>query len=187
MIITAGGDGSTKIFELKTLRLLKKLTFRASTKESTNYPMRGLKYDSYYGCLYTIQAPRRGSCYLTKWNAKNFEPVNSIIVSDTICTSMDYSPYYNMIGIADCGGKLIQVDVSGDMKVVSTAVISENTVKTVTFKNGNLITGAADNALKLNHVKSSIMGSFSFGFILKFIVIFLIAYHIFLKYKAKVA
>lgn len=144
--------------------------------------MRGLQYDRNSGFLFTIQAPMRGHTFLTKWDARNnFEPINSIQVSDSICTSIDFSPYYNLICLADCKGSLIYVDAARDMSILKELALSEITIKSIAFKNGNLISGAADNALQLNYiVKSSII---SFEFIIKLFIIIIFGYYLFSKIK----
>jgi WD40 repeat protein len=184
LILTAGSDGVVKIYELTTLKLLKKLSFKVDINEKSNYSMRGMKYDKYGGFLYTIQAPMRGRTYLTKWDGKNnFTPVNTLEVSDTICTSIDYSPLYDLIGLSDCKGSLIYVDASKNMNRLKEVYLSEITIKSVAFKNGNLVSGAADNALQLNYIYKPNLVSFTF--LMKLFVFVLVAYYMYNKIMRK--
>lgn len=180
MIATVSSDGSCKIFELPSLNQLKKLTFRLDIKEKQNYSMRGIRYDIDNKFLFTIQSSKKGGTYLTKWSAKrNFEPVSTILVSDTICTSMDFSRDYNIIGLGDCKGSLIYVNASGDMSVIKEVFLTEITIKSVVFKKGNLISGAADNALKLNYIhKKSLISLLT---IIKLLFTFMFFYHLITK------
>jgi len=180
LLATVSTDGSCKIFELKTLNELKKLSFRVNLEEKQNYSMRGLRYDNINNLLFTIQSSKRGGTYLTKWDIRrNYEPVNTILVSDTICTSMDLSKEYNLIGLGDCKGSLVYVDPSSDMSVIKEVSLSEITIKSVVFKKGNLISGSADNALKLNYIHKRKL--FSFFGILKILFFFMVIYHLFNK------
>jgi WD40 repeat protein len=181
-LITAGADGSSKIYETSTLKMLKKLSFRVNMGEKNNYSMRGLRYDKYKGYLYTIQALMRGNTYLTKWDVKNnFEPVSTINASDSICTSIDYSERYNLIGLADVEGKIIYIDASNEMSVIKVINLSEITIKSIAFKNQNLVTGAADNALQINFiVKPNLI---SVGLYFKFIFLIIFGYYMYLKSK----
>ncbi len=182
LIATVSSDGSCKIFELKTLNELKKLSFRVNLDEKQNYSMRGLRYDNNNKLLFTIQSSKRGGTYLTKWDIrKNFEPVNTILVSDTICTSIDFSKEYNLIGLGDCKGSLVYVDPSSNMSVIKEVSLSEITIKSVVFKKGNLISGTADNALKLNYIYKRKLFSF-FGTV-KIFIFLMIIYHLFIKMK----
>jgi WD40 repeat protein len=178
LLATVSSDGSCKIFELSSLNQLKKLTFRVDLTERQNYSMRGIRYNSSNKSLFTIQSPKKGGTYLTKWDAnRNFEPVSSIIVSDTICTSMDFSREYNLIGLGDCKGSLIYVDASGDMSVIKEVFLTEITIKSVVFKNGNLISGTADNALKLNYIyKRNLISLFGIFKILLMFAFFLLLF-----------
>jgi WD40 repeat protein len=182
LLATVSSDGSCKIFEMPSLNQLKKLTFRLDLNEKQNYSMRGLRYDEKNKILYTIQSPKRGGTFLTKWDAgKNFEPVSTILVSDTICTSIDYSEKYNLIGLGDCKGSLIYVDVSNQMDVVKEVFLSEITIKSVVFKNGNLISGTAENVLKLNYIYKKNLVSFSR--IIKVLLSFIFLIHFFNRMK----
>ncbi len=178
MVISASSDGLCKIFETSTLKLLKKLSFKTKEDEK-NYSIRGLKYDKNYGFLYTIQAPLRGYTYLTKWDVKNnFNPIKSIDVSDSICTSMDYQPFYNLIGLADCKGSLIYVDAY-NMRKIKEVPIREITIKSVAFKDSNIISGSADNALAMDYIYKPQL--ISFTSLLKLFFVVLYAYYIYTK------
>jgi hypothetical protein len=180
LVITASSDGLCKIFETSTLKLLKKLSFKIKEDEK-NYAIRGLKYDKNSGFLYTIQAPLRGYTYLTKWDVKNnFNPVKSIDVSDSICTSMDYHPFYDLIGLADCKGSIIYVDASQMFKIKEVP-IREITIKSVAFKDSNIISGAADNALAMDYIYKPKLISFTSLF--KLLLIVLYGYFIYTKIK----
>jgi WD40 repeat protein len=182
LLATVSSDGSCKIFEVPSLNQLKKLTFRVDINERQNYSMRGLRYDPKNKILFTIQSPKKGCTYLAKWDAgRNFEPVNTIIVSDTICTSMDFSREYNLIGLGDCKGSLIYVDASNSMSVIKEVFLSEITIKSVVFKKGNLISGTAENVLKLNYIYKRNLISF-FG-IIKVVLMFMFLYHLFNRMK----
>lgn len=182
MVITAGADGCCKIFDVNTLKLLKKLSFRRSLEEKSNYSMRGMRYDSASGFLYTIQAPLRGVTYLTKWDLKNnFSPVSSILASETICTAIDLNPSYGIIALSDCQGKVVYVSVDGMMKKLKEEDVSEITIKSIAFKGENLVSGAADNSLKLNYIyKKSLISFTSF---LQIIVLILFVFYLFQKYQ----
>lgn len=161
---------------------------RKSVEEKHNYSLKGLVYDKQGGFLYSIQAPLRGYTYLTKWDAKNnFSPINSIEISDSICTSIDYSPRFDLLAMADCKGSLIYVDpsgASGQMSKIKEVFLSEITLKSIAFKNENLVSGAADNALQLNYIYKPSLISFTFVFKILFLVIF--AYFLFLRFSNKI-
>lgn len=161
---------------------------RKSVEEKHNYSLKGLVYDKQGGFLYSIQAPLRGYTYLTKWDAKNnFSPINSIEISDSICTSIDYSPRFDLLAMADCKGSLIYVDpsgASGQMSKIKEVFLSEITLKSIAFKNENLVSGAADNALQLNYIYKPSLISFTFVFKILFLVIF--AYYLFLRFSNKI-
>jgi len=182
LLATVSSDGSCKIFELPSLNQLKKLTFRVDINERQNYSMRGLRYDDKNKILYTIQSPKKGGTFLTKWDAgRNFEPVGTILVSDTICTSIDYSKEYNLIGLGDCKGSLIYVDASNHMSVIKEVFLSEITIKSVVFKNGNLISGTAENILKLNYIYKKNL--FSFTGIITLLLSLILLFHFYNRMK----
>ena len=183
-MITAGADGCCKIFEATSLKLLKKLSFRVSLNDKFNYSMRGMRFDKYSGYLYTIEAPLRGHTFLTKWDTRNnFNPLSTIKVSDSICTAIDYNPLYDLIGLADCNGNISYVDPTGEMIKIKEIALSEITIKSVAFKNGNLITGAADNALQMNYIcKRNIV---SISGLFKIVLLILFAYYFYSKYVQK--
>lgn len=179
MIVTASGDGTCKIFELSTLKLLKKLSFRVNLTEK-NYSMRGLNYDNYSNVLYTFQAPLRGYTYLTKWDVKNnFDPISSIPLVEGTCTQMDFSIKYNLLALGEAKGKLIFVDPSGSMKITKEIVIRDTTVKSVVFKNKNVIAGSLDNSLQLIKMVrgGSFLQSFTKLFILAILIYLLYLWH----------
>jgi WD40 repeat protein len=179
MLVTAGADGLCNIFEISTLKLLKKLCFKVKEEEK-NYSMRGLRYDNCTSSLFTIQAPLRGSTYLTKWDLRNnFCPISTVLVSDSICTSIDYSPFYDLIGLADCKGSLIYVNPSGEMSKIKEVDVSEITIKSVAFKDSNLISGAADNALSLNYIYKPNLISLTST--LKMFLFIFFVYYVYLK------
>ena len=90
---------------------------------------------------------------------------------------------YDLIGLADCKGSILYVDPTGDMSKIKEIALSEITIKSVAFKNGNLITGAADNALQMNYIYKkkmvSIVGLF------KIVILILFAYYVHSKYLQK--
>ena len=185
LVVTAGADGMCKIFEINTLKLLKTISFRQNLSEKFNYSFRGIKYDPFSCSLFTIQAPLRGPTFLTKWNVRNnFEPEASLKVCDSICTSIDFSPSYEVVGLADCNGLIFYIDASGQMSKIKELSASQTTVKSIAFKDQNLVSGSADNELQLNHIYKR--NFISFIGLIKLIILVYIGYYLYTKTRAGV-
>lgn len=180
-LITASSDGYCKIFEMSTLKMLKKISFRLNQEEKNNYSIRGIKYDKNSNSLFTIQAPMRGDTYLTKWSvSNNFQPIETIFITDTIACTLDFSPKFNLISVADCKGGLIYVDPNGDMSIIKKIKFeNESTIKSIAFKNHNVISGTADNALQLNTIYTP--NFISLTLIFKILIVAFIAYCIYIR------
>lgn len=175
MIVTASADGTCKIFELTTMKILKSLSFKPSINDK-NCLMRRVKYDNYSNMLFTIEGNLRGNTYLTKWDvSNNFEPVDTIVVSGVACTSMDYSPRHQLVGIADCEGSVIYVD-GNNLAINKKLRISDITVKSVSFIGNNLVAGTADNSLSLNYLYKGNM--ITLGFLFKICLLIFIGIYL---------
>ena len=180
ILITASGDGTCKMFEIATLKMLKKISFRASIEESSNYFMRDIQYDSYNNVLYTLQSPLRGKSFITKWDMyKGLSPISTIEVNDIVCSAMDYNKNTGVIGVVDCEGHLIYIDTKGEMKKIKKLTLGENMIKCGAFYGNQFISGSVDNILRMS--KSYTSGLISIGFLFKIILIGLVVFHIYNK------
>lgn len=174
LFITASSDGSCKIYELSSLRLLKRLNFRTSLNDKSNLSMRSLCFNRYTNKLFTMQARGKGETYVTKWNLdSSFSPDSSVMVSNSVCTGMDLHIGSSVIGLGDCEGKVIYVD-SDSMKVIKQIVVNETTVRAVVFSKSNLLSGTANNALKMNAIVKP--GLISLWTVLKLLLLIVIIY-----------
>ena len=184
ILITASGDGTCKMFEIATLKMLRKISFRAKIEETSNYFMRDIQYDRYNNILYTLQSPLRGKSYITKWDLyRNLDPISTIEVNDIVCSSMDYSDRLGILGVVDSEGHIIYVDVSGEMSVIKKLTLGENMIKCGAFYNNQFISGSVDNIVRVS--KTYTKGLFGFMTLIKLLVIGVIIFHIYNK-KAQI-
>jgi WD40 repeat protein len=171
-LVSASSDGTARIFELATLKFLKFLSFRVEEKER-NYSFRAIRHDKYNNCLISIQTPKEGNTYIIKWDIRNFSPISTVCINNSVITSVDFSEKYGILGLGDRSGKIFFYDSSSLVKL-GEKVIGEMTVKSVSFKGNYLICGSADNALILSDIVRG--NSISITFILKlvFLVLFVL-------------
>lgn len=149
ILITCSSDTTCKIFELNTLRSLGKLTFRINKNEKKGYLFRSMILDEKRNILYTTQAPLTGDCYITKWNVNNgFIPIDSAKIGNVSTSSMDFDYNSNTLAIGDNKGSIVYVD-AGSLEKNKEINISELTIKTVKYYKGELITGCADNSIRI--------------------------------------
>lgn len=178
IVLTASGDGSCKMFEIDTLKQLAKISFRQSLNESANYFMRDIIYDSYSNVVYTLQSLFRGKTFITKWDLnQNLKPMRTLEVNDKVCFAFSYSQSMGILGITDAEGYLIFVN-SKTMSVISKEKIGENLITSSKFFENYLITGSADNFVRINKAKGASIGFFTMLF--RLIIIGLVAYYIYL-------
>ena len=162
LLLTVSGDGSCKMFELTTIQLLKKVSFRMNIQENSNYFMRDLAYDKYSNVIYTLQSPLRGKSFITKWNVyKNLEPIETVEVSNVVCSSMTYSEDMGVLGVTDSEGGVLYVDAGKNMKVIKRLSIGENMIKCGGFYRGKFVSGSVDNFIRLNNAYEGSCCSFS--------------------------
>lgn len=179
LILTASGDGTVKLFEInkeKGFVFLKKISFRTNISETSNYFMRDMFYDSNENYLYTLQSHLKGRSYMTKWNVStNFTPIETIIVSENVCSSMKYNKNCNGFGVTGCDGSVYFVDKNGDMSI-KRVKLGENMIKCGMFYGKNFITGSTDNYLRVTSYKKK--GCLSLFGLIKFIIFLLIVFRI---------
>jgi WD40 repeat protein len=186
-LITASGDGNCKIFDItnpseKIIKMNSFFSFRQSIAESANYFMRDLIYIKDKHIAYTIQSPRKGKSFLTKWDLSNVnfaQPIETIEVSNAPCSSFDISQNKKYLGITDIEGKIFFVDAK-NMKITGWKKIGEEMLRNCKFFNNYLITGSIGHWLKINKLLTSFSSAF-FKFIF-YVGLFLgICYYIYLK------
>ncbi len=169
ILITCSSDTSVKMFELNTLRSLGKLTFRLNKNERKGYLFRSMILDEKRNILYTTQAPLTGDCYITKWNLNDgFKPIDSARIGNVSTASMDFDYASGTLAVGDNKGSVVYVD-AGSLEKNKEINVSELTIKTVRYYKGRLITGCADNSIRVlaNYPK----GIFSFVNILKVLLL----------------
>lgn len=182
LLITASGDGTCKVFDLTSLKTLKRLSFRQSLNELMNYPMRSIRYDKDENVLYTLQAPMKGSSYVTKWSVdRSFDPISSIQVSHTVASTFDYDPKLSLVSVADSEGYLTYINADGNMNKIKSISIGENMIRSVSLIKGSLISGSVDNFLKVSPIYNQ--GMFSLTLLSKLLFIALLIYYIYMKKK----
>jgi WD40 repeat protein len=173
-LITASSDGFCKIYELASMRFIKKICFRVDQGEK-NHIMRGCRYDRYNNYLYTLQTPTSTKdevSYVTKWDiGSGFEPLNTIKINGLTGLCIDFSPYDKIIGIGAGQGSLVYIDPSSIMKITKKLRISENTIKSVSFRDSHLFSGIADNSFQMNSIYKSGYGSIRSFFKLSFFLL----------------
>lgn len=156
ILITCSSDTSCKLFELNSLRSLGKLTFRVNKNEKKAYLFRNMILDEKRNILYTTQAPLTGDCYVTKWNVNDgFKPIDSARIGNVSSSSIDFDYDSGTLAIGDNKGSVIYVD-AGSLERNKEINISELTIKTVKYLRGKLVTGCADNSIRVlgNYTKS---------------------------------
>jgi hypothetical protein len=124
--------------------------------------MRDLAYDKYSNVIYTLQSPLRGKSFITKWNVyKNLEPIETVEVSNVVCSSMTYSEDMGVLGVTDSEGGVLYVDAGKNMKVIKRLSIGENMIKCGGFYRGKFVSGSVDNFIRLNNAYEGSCCSFS--------------------------
>lgn len=187
-LITASGDGTCKIFDIsnsseKTLiKMISFFSFRESISEFANHFMRDLIYIEDKHFAYTIQSPRKGKSYLTKWDLNNVncvKPIETINISNEPCNSFDLTEDKKYFGIIDVEGRTIYVDVK-NMKITGSKKIEEVMLNCCKFYKNYLITGSIATFLRINKLSTSFSSSF-IKFIFYTCLILGIFYYIYLK------
>jgi len=138
------------------LRSLSKLSFRLSKNDNKGYLFRSIFYDEKNNLLYTTQAPLTGDSYITKWNVNDgFKPIESAKICNVSTCSIDLDYNSKTLGIGDNKGSVIYMDANS-LNKNKEINISELNVKTLKYYKGNLITGCADNSIRVlgNYSKS---------------------------------
>ena len=183
-LITASGDGTCKIFNITSpnIQMVSFFSFRQSLSEPANYFMRDLIYVQEKNLVYTIQSPKEGASFLTKWdlsNVNSVKPLETIKISRVPCPSFDITENKKYLGITDIEGKIFFVDAK-NMKITGWKKIGEEMLRNCKFYNNYLITGSIAHCLKINKLLTS-FGSSLFKFIF-YVGLFLgICYYIYLK------
>lgn len=186
-LITASGDGTCKIFDISEpsgnqMKMTCFFSFRQSLSEPANYFMRDIIYIKEKHIAYTIQSPRNGNSFLTKWNLTNVnsaKPIQTIEVSNVPCTSFDLSGDQNYLGITDSEGQIIFVDTK-NMMVSGKKKIGEEMLKHCKFYNDFLITGSIGYMLRINKLINSFK-SICFHYIFYAVIFLGICFYLYLK------
>ncbi len=186
-LITASGDGTCKIFDIsnpsdKIIKMNSFFSFRQSLAESANYFMRDLIYINEKHIAYTIQSPRDGKSFLTKWDLSNVnsaKPIETLELSNVPCCSFDLSQNKQYLGISDKEGRIIFVDAK-NMKITGWKKIGEQMLKHCKFYNNYLITGSIDYMLRINKLSTSFCSKL-FKFIFYVGLILGVCYYVYLK------
>lgn len=119
--------------------------------------------------LYTTQAPLTGDSYISKWNVNDgFKPIDSARIGNVSSSSIDLDYGSGTLAIGDNKGSVVFVD-AGSLEKNKEVNVSELTIKTVKYYNGRLITGCADNSIRVlgNYSK----GLFTFWNVLKVLLL----------------
>lgn len=185
-LITASVDGTCKIFNItepsKSIQFISFFSFRQFLYEPANYFMRDLIYINDKNLAYTIQSPREGKSFLTKWDISNLnyvKPIQTIKISNVPCSSFDISENNKYLGITDREGRIFFVETN-NMIITGWKKIEENMLKHCKFYKNYLITGSISNMLRINKIMSGFNSSL-FKNILYFSIFLGICYYIYLK------
>ena len=187
-LITASGDGTCKIFEIskpsfKTfLKMVSFFSFRQFISEPANYYMRDLIFINEKNIAYTIQSPKEGKSFLTKWDVSNInsvKPIKTINISNVPCPSFDLTEDKKYFGITDREGRIFFVD-ENNMVITWLKKIGEDMLKNCRFYKKYFITGSIGYMLRINNLKTKFHFSF-FKFIFYATLILGICYYIYLK------
>lgn len=189
-LITASGDGTCKIFDINPTKTNNKILikmvsffcFRQSLSENANYFMRDLIYINEKNIAFTIQSPKEGKSFLTKWDISNInfiQPLETIEVSDVPCPSFDLSEDKNYLGITDRLGRIFFVDCK-NMKITGWKQIGETMLKQSKFYKNYLVTGSIDYRLRINKMMTG-FNSTLFKYMLYLTLFGGICYYIYLK------
>jgi len=131
------------------LRSLGKLTFKINKNEKKGYLFRSMILDEKRNLLYTTQAPLTGDSYITKWNVNDgFKPIHSAKIGNVSTSSIDLDYNSGTLAIGDNKGSVVYVDAAS-LEKNNEVNISELTIKTVKYHRGSLITGCADNSIRV--------------------------------------
>ena len=185
-LITASVDGTCKIFNItdpkKNIQVISYFSFRQFLHEPANYFMRDLIYINDKNIAYTIQSPREGKSFLTKWDVSNInyiKPIHTIKISNVPCSSFDLSEDNKYLGITDREGRIFFVEAN-NLIITGWKQIEENMLKYCRFYKNYLITGSIANMLKINKIKSGFNSSLLT--IILYLILFLgVCYYIYLK------
>ena len=183
-LITASGDGTCKIFNITSppIQMVSFFSFRQSLAESANYFMRDLIYVKEKNLVYTIQSPKEGASFLTKWdlsNVNSVKPIHTIKISHVPCPSFDISDNKKYLGITDREGRIFFVDVN-NMIITGWKRIGENMLKHCKFYKNYFVTGSIEYILAINKLKTGFNSSF-FKFIFYASIFAGFCYYIYLK------
>ena len=187
-LITASGDGTCKIFEIskpniKTfLKMVSFFSFRQFIFEPANYFMRDLIFVNDKNIVYTLQSPKEGKSFLTKWDASNInfvKPIKTIKISNVPCPSFELTKDKNYFGITDREGRIFFVDAN-NMVLTGSSKIGEDMLRHCKFYKNYFITGSISSIMKINKLKTGFSFSF-FKFIFYTSLILGFCYYIYLK------
>ena len=187
-LITASGDGTCKIFDITNpndkvpIKMISFFSFRQTLAEPANYFMRDLIYINEKNIAFTIQSPKEGKSFLTKWNVSNINfvnPIETLKISNVPCSSFDINENKNYLGITDREGRIFFVD-SNNMKITGWKQIGEDMLKQSKFYKNYLVTGSIGYMLRINKLMTGFNSAlFKYMF---YLALFLgVCYYIYLK------
>jgi len=132
------------------------LSFRLNKDDKKGYLFRSIFFDEKKNLLYTTQAPLKGDSYITKWNVNNgFKPIDSAKICNVSTCSIDLDYNTKTLAIGDNKGSVIYIDANS-LDKNKEINISELSIKTLKYYNENLISGCADNSIR-------VLGNFTKG------------------------
>jgi len=177
-LITASMDCTCKISEIKTLKVLRELTFKPTLKEK-NFIMRAAEYNHSSGFITTLQSPMRGESYVTKWSTSDFSPTCTKKVSYNSCISMKRIGKNFIIG--ETSGNVIHVD-SGSLRVNSDKNFHQLATKSITgISKSHFFTSSPDQMITVHEVQNSPL--IDFFFVLKSLILSFVVYLFVLRFK----
>lgn len=183
MLVTCSSDGTCKVMEINTLKVLDILTFRIDINEKKGYLFRSIFYDERSKYLYTTQAPLIGDSYITKWHVPSgFRPIDSSKITGVSTCSIDYDNFSNTICIGDNKGSLIFID-AGSLDKNKEIHVDEMSITSVKYHRGNLISSSGDNNIRVINNYST--GLFSFFGLIKMLLFVLIIIFSYICYEEK--
>ena len=184
-LITASGDGTCKIFDISnhsTIKSVSFFSFRQSLSEKSNYFMRDLIYINEKNLAYTIQSPKKGKGFLTKWDVSNINfvrPIETIEISGAPCTSFSLSENKKYLGITDNECRIIFVDAK-NMEITGWDKIGDDMLRNSQFYGNYLITGSIGSHLRISKLKTGFKWTF-FKYIFYLLIFLGVCYYIYLK------
>ena len=187
-LITASGDGTCKIFDITKpdekypIKNISFFSFRQSLSEAANYFMRDLIYINDKNIAFTIQSPKEGKSFLTKWDVSNVNfvrPIETIKISNVPCCSFDLNENKNYLGITDREGRIFFVDTK-NMIITGWKQIGEDMLKQSKFYKNYLVTGSIGYMLRINKLMTG-FNSTLFKYLFYLALLFGVCYYIYLK------